>query len=81
MPQNELHQPLSQFEAVLGTGIASHQRPSCFIVRSIPMVEKLHQHKIAKNDAEKDFFTLINKAVFSKSFYLYVYLFFYVLMY
>ena len=41
--QNELHHPLSQFKVVLGTRNASHQRPSRFVVRSIVMVEKLHQ--------------------------------------
>ena len=41
--QNELHHPLMQFKVVLGTGIASHQLPSCFIIWSIAMVEKLHQ--------------------------------------
>ena len=39
--QNELHHPLLQFQFVLKSRIASHQRPSCFIFRSITMVEKL----------------------------------------
>ena len=41
--QNELHHSLPKFKVVLGTGIASHHRLSCFAVRSIAMVEKLHQ--------------------------------------
>ena len=43
--QNEQHNPPPQFQVVPGTGIASHQRISCFIIQSIPMVEKLHQLK------------------------------------
>ena len=33
--KNELDHPLPHFKVVLGTGIASHQCPSCFIVWSI----------------------------------------------
>ena len=36
---------LLQFKVVLGTRIASHQCLSCFIVWSITMVGKLHQHQ------------------------------------
>ena len=43
MQQDELHYPLPQFKVVLGSGIVSHQRPSCFAIRSIAMVEKLCQ--------------------------------------
>ena len=39
--QNELRHSISQFKVILGTGIVSHQRPSCFDVGSNAMVEKL----------------------------------------
>ena len=42
-PQSKLQHPLPQFKVVLEIGIARHQRPLCFIVQSISMVEKPHQ--------------------------------------
>ena len=86
MQQNELHHSLPKFKVVLGTGIASHHCLSCFAVRSIAMVEKLHQlnirqHIAAKNHSERDFFKLMKNAVFSKSFiYLFVLLRSYILI-
>ena len=41
--RNELHHSLPQFKVVLGIGVTSHQCLSCFVVRSIAMVKKLHQ--------------------------------------
>ena len=85
MQQNELHHPPPQFKAVLGTGIVPRQRPSCFVVRSIDMVEKLHQlqHSSTYSSEKwfgKRFFKLVNSAVFGKSFiWLFVLLFSYIL--
>ena len=45
MQENKLHYPLPQFKIVLATGIASHQLPLNFVVRSITMVENLQQRQ------------------------------------
>ena len=71
MQQNELHHPLPQFKVILKTGIASDQRPLCFIFRSITMVEKLHQfQQPSTNSWEKQFWKrfVMNKSIYGKSF-------------
>ena len=75
------------FKVVLGNGVASHQRPSSFIVWSITIVEELPQLQHWSTYSCKT--KILKKVSLSwwttqslvSLFYLYVYLFFYVLMY
>ena len=72
MQQNELHHPLPQFKVLLGQlqGLPLTNIHRILLFNQFPWLKNFNtcQCTAAKNNFEKDFFKLMNTAVFGKSF-------------